>query len=441
VLAERADGDSSVFRRRCPPGDAGPDPRALLVRSGSLRHDGEVPVAPPVPPHAPGARRRSWAGLGASYATDFAALGVFLQFLPVWLSQVQGFEKGQIAVILSAQTVARTLAGPLWCQWLDRCGDARRVLTVMAAGSLGVTAAFAWAASVSAAWLVAFAFGCLYPPMHAVLDATAVRESERHGFSFGRLRAVGSAAFLVAVLAVGAWIDRIGAVDDVYVILLSLLALTTLAARLAPRSRREPHAADGPPDPWWRLLGSAPVVGVLVCSALIQGSHATFYQLSTVHWSEHGISESTAAALWAEGVLAEVLLLCFARRALEQRRPTTLLVLGGGGAVVRWVVIGATTSVPVLFAVNWLHALSFAATYVGAIRAIERRVPAAQRGTAQGILGAATSGVGMVVCGLSGGFAFEAYGARAYYLMALFAAVGVAVAAWLRRAQDAAEQA
>lgn len=399
-----------------------------------------MPVAPPVPLPAAGSRRQSWRGLAASYSSDFAALGVFLQFLPAWLSEVQGFGKGQIAVILSAQTIARTLAGPLWCQWLDRCGDARRVLTVMAAGSFAACAMFAWALSVTSAWFVAFAFGCLYPPMHAVLDATAVRESERHGYSFSRLRAVGSAAFLVAILAVGAWIERFGDVGDVYVVLLVLLAATTLAARWAPRSSRALRASSERLPTWWRLLGSPPVLGVLLCSALIQGSHATYYQLSTVHWSEHGLSKSTAAVLWAEGVLAEILLLCFARRALEQLRPTTLLALGGVGAAARWIVVGATTSVPVLLAVNWLHGLSFAVTYVGAIRAVERRVPESQRATAQGVLGAATSGVGMVLCGLSGGFAFEAFGARAYYLMAAFAAAGVAVATWLRRAQDVAEQ-
>ena len=103
--------------------------------------------------------------------------------------------------------------------------------------------------------------------------------------------------------------------------------------------------------------------------------------------------------------------------------------------------VGATTDVATLFAVNWLHALSFAATYLGAIRALERRVPAAQRATAQGLLGAATSGGGMVFCGLCGGVMFEHVGAQAYYLMAGFALVGAVSALWLRRAQDAQQAA
>ena len=175
---------------------------------------------------------------------------------------------------------------------------------------------------------------------------------------------------------------------------------------------------------------------LLAASALIQGSHATFYNLSTVHWGKHGIDTGTASLLWAEGIVAEIVMFFVAKQALERFRPTTILMLGGGGAVVRWFVVGTTTSVPVLFATNWLHAISFAATYLGTLRALERRVAPAQRATAQGLLGAATSGIGMVVCGLVGGFVYERHGAVAFHVMAGFATLGIGLAFVLRRMAD-----
>ncbi len=382
------------------------------------------------------ARRRSWAGLAAFYAASFSVLGIYMQFLPSWLHEVRGFGKSDIAVILSAQTISRTFAGPLWSQWLDRCGDARRVLLVLSAGALGAFSLFAVAPTLGLAWCVAFLFGCLYPPIHPVLDATTVRESARHGYSFGRLRVVGSTAFLLVILAAGAWLERVGAAY-VFGLLLVCLVVTVVTSQLVPRGRPPATSATEAHAPWWRLLRSGPFVAVMVCAALIQGSHATYYHLSTVHWNEHGIGKGMAAALWAEGVLAEIVLLFFAKQTLERLRPTTLLLLGGCGAAVRWVFVGATTSIEVLFTINWLHALSFAATYVGAIRAVERRVPAAQRATAQGLLGAACAGGGMVFCGLCGGFAYEAAGGAAFYLMAAFAGVGALLAFWLRSAAGA----
>jgi len=408
-----------------------------------VRHDAAV-TAPPPPSPAPQdgspAARRSWLGLAAVYAASFSALGVYMQFLPAWLHDVQGFGKQDVAVIFATQTVARTFAGPLWAQWADRCGDPRRVLRLLSACAFGAFALFAVAPGLALASAVGFLFGCLYPPMHAIVDATAVRESDRHGYAFGRLRAVGSAAFLLVILAVGAALAD-GGTEHVYAIVLACLLATALAGRLVPRGPGPVAPGGGAPAPWWQLLRSRQFLVVLLCSALIQGSHATFYQQSTVHWGEAGIDKSVAAMLWAEGVLAEVLLLFYARRALGRLRPTTLLLIGGLGAAVRWVFVGATTDVATLFAVNWLHALSFAATYLGAIRALERRVPAAQRATAQGLLGAATSGGGMVFCGLCGGVMFEHVGAQAYYLMAGFALVGAAAALWLRRAQNAEQAA
>ena len=350
----------------------------------------------------------AWTGLAGFYASSFAVLGVYMQFFPAWLHEVRGFDEKDVAIVLAAPTVSRTIAGPLWSRWADRSRDARRVLTVLATGALAAFLLFAVASSVAIACCVAFAFGCLYAPMLPILDATAVRAADRHGFSFGRLRVAGSSAFLVAVVGTGALLERIGT-EAVLPLLVVVLAATALAARRLPRAgaadRDDAGAAASPVSSWLQLFRSLPFVLVLISAALIQGSHAVYYNLSTVHWSAHGIDKTLAGLLWAEGVFAEIAVLFYARHTLERLRPTTLLLVGAGGAMVRWAVVASTTSVPVLFCVNWLHALSFAATYLGAIRAVQRRVPPHLRTTAQGLLGAAQAGLGMVVCGLVGGYA------------------------------------
>lgn len=377
---------------------------------------------------------RSWLGFAGFYTCSFAVLGAYMQFFPAWLHDVQGFDEKDIAIILSAQTISRTLAGPMWSGLVDRIRDARRVLIWLAAGGCGSFLLFALAPSLLLAWCVAFLFGCLYPPMHPIVDAAAVRTAGRLGFSFGRLRVCGSMSFLITILVLGNYLELAGT-QKVFPILVVALAITALSAWFVPRDRTPRVAADSDAAPasWQQLFRSAPFVVLLVSAGLIQGSHAMFYQLSTVHWNAHGIDKSMAAVLWGEGVVAEIVLLFFARQMLDRLRPTTLLMIGGAGAVVRWLVLGSTTSLPWLFATSWLHALSFAATYLGAIRAVESRVPQHLRTTAQGMVGAATAGVGMVFCGLVGGFAFDAFQGSGFFFMAGFAAIGVVLAMWLRR--------
>ena len=378
-------------------------------------------------------RSRAFRGYAGFYACSFLLLGAYMQFFPTWLHEVGGFGEAHVTVILSAQKIARTLAGPLWSSWVDRCGDARRVLLLLATGGLGAFLLFWFAEGLLFAWCVAFLFGSLGPPMFPIVDAASVQAAQQHGFSFGRLRMIGSVTFLLAILLVGAWLERFGT-PHVFPILAVALLLTIAAAWFVPRGEVD-AAAVGQRErtPWWRLFQSRSFVLVLLAASLIQGSHALYYDLSTVHWNEHGIDKTMAAVLWGEGVLAEIVLLFYARQTFDRLRPTTLLLLGGLCAVVRWTLIGVTTSLPLLLLGNWLHAFSFAATYLGGIRALHDRVPAHQHATAQGVLGAATSGFGMAACGLLGGFAYRHLQGAAFYLMAGVALLGACCALLLRR--------
>lgn len=391
------------------------------------------------PPPGAGNALRCWLGFAGFYAASFAVLGVYMQFFPVWLRGEGRLGEHEVALVLAAQTIARTIAGPLWAQQVDRRRDARVVLVLLSFASVGGFALFGVSSALWWAWLAAFVFGCLYSPMYPITDAAAMQVATAGGFGFGRLRMVGSLAYLLVVLAAGAVLDRTG-IGAVYPALLVGVAAMALASLGLPRgcgAVAEPAAAT----PWWALLRSGRVVLLLVAAAAIQGSHATFYNFSTLHWTDHGVSKTVAGALWAEGILAEIVLLFFARQTVDRLRPTTLLMVGGTAAAVRWIVVGTTTSVPALAATGWLHALSFAATYLGSMRALERRVPAHQRATAQGLLGAATSGVGMVVCGLIGGFAYRRWEGLAFLTMAGFAALGVVLAWVLRRQADSAQTA
>lgn len=389
------------------------------------------PASQPGP--AAAERQRVWLGLAAFYAASFAALGLYMQFLPAWLHEVQGFDARDITVVLSAQTISRTFAGPLWSQRVDRRGRVRQMLTLLSLGSAGAFALYGVADRLLVGWVVSFVFGCLYPPMLPIADAAAVGAAHRTGFAFSRLRTVGSASFLVTIVVAGLLLDALGS-GWLYPMLLGTLLATAVAARALPGLAAEsaPTVVPGR-GPLRALLTSPPFLLLLFASALIQGSHAIYYQLSTVHWQAHGIDKAVAAVLWAEGVLAEIVLLFFAGRLLRTLRPSTLLGIGAVAAAVRWACIAQTVSVPALLAINWLHALSFAATYLGAIRAIEQRVPEGMRGTAQGLVGATNSGLGMVLCGLLGGAAYEAWGGGGAFLsMAGFALVGGACAMGMR---------
>ncbi len=390
------------------------------------------------PGSAPSAQR-SLLGHATFYVTSFATLGIYMQFFPGWLRAAGAFTEGQVSLVLSAQTIARTAMGPFWSHLVDRLGGARTIVIGLSCASIGAVLLFGLGGPWQLAWLAALLFGAVYSPMFPIVDGAAMHGANVHGYAFGRVRMAGSISYLVVILLMGGCLDLFGGgiVFPVLVAAMVAMAASSFAlARDVQPAPAEAAAPAAPPTPWWHLLRSRPFVLLLVATAAIQGSHATFYNLSTMHWRDHGIDNTMAGVLWAEGVLAEIVLFLVARETVERLRPTTLILLGGGAAVLRWCVVGATTSVPWLLATGWLHALSFGCTYLGSLRALERRVPAAQRATAQGLLGAANSGLGMVVCGVSGGLVYERWEGFAFFLMAAFAGVGVGLSLCLRRMAD-----
>ena len=377
---------------------------------------------------------RCWLGLAGFYATTFATLGAYMVFFPGWLKSAGEFSADELSVVLAAQTIARTGFGPFWAHRVDRAGGPRGILVALAFASVAAFALFGVRAGMGFAFVAAFLFGSVYSPMFPIVDGAAMQAASERGFAYGRLRLCGSVSYLVIVVGLGQCLDRFGH-GIVFPVLLATMAAMAVSSLALARAPVRP-VAERERAPWWQPLRSRPFVLLLLATAAIQGSHATFYNLSTIHWLDHGISKTWASVLWAEGILAEIVLFAFARETVDRLRPTTLLLVGGGAAVVRWCVVAVTTSVPLLLATNWLHALSFGCTYLGALRALERRVPAHQRSTAQGLLGAANSGLGMVVCGVLGGVLYERWEGRAFFTMAAFAALGAGLAFQLRRMAD-----
>ena len=133
-------------------------------------------------------------------------------------------------------------------------------------------------------------------------------------------------------------------------------------------------------------------------------------------------------ALWALGVIAEIVLFAFSGRLPPVFGPVPLLLLGGLGATVRWAVMAFDPTGWTLPLVQILHALSFGATHLGAIAFIAHAAPEGRSATAQGYF-SVVQGVTFAACLLLAGALFEAVGVASYGAMALTALVGTAITA------------
>jgi PPP family 3-phenylpropionic acid transporter len=174
----------------------------------------------------------------------------------------------------------------------------------------------------------------------------------------------------------------------------------------------------------------------LAAVGLIQGSHAAYYSFSILHWSALGYTATIVGFLWATGVVAEIFVLTRVRGLVRRVGPETLIVIGGAGGALRWALTGLEPPLPLLFLIQTMHALSFAAAYLGAVEYIDRSLPKRLTNTAMTLM--STTGVGAItgLATVACGYLFEARGAGAIYaLTAAMAGSGALLGVALRREQ------
>jgi PPP family 3-phenylpropionic acid transporter len=373
--------------------------------------------------------------LAAFYAAYFVLGGMQMPFLPVWL-KAKGLDARMIGIMLAVPLVVRVLAIPLVAREADRRDALRPVLMLTTAATVIGYVVFGLS-SGAAALLATFTFASLvYTPIMPLAETYALRGLAVRGRAYGPVRLWGSLAFIVGSFLAGLAADRIDGRDLIW----PIVAATGLVALAA--AALEPLKLAGLPMPmqsvprrgFWRRPSFA---AMMAAAALIQASHAVFYGFSALEWGRLGLDGSEVAALWALGVIAEIVLFALQGRLPAVFEPTMLMMIGAGGAVVRWVGMALGPPPAALPFLQLLHAASFGATHLGALTFIARHAPAGQAARAQGWLAIAL-GLAMAASMAVSGWLYAKFGVTAYGAMALAAVVGGGCAAVAHRTRHVA---
>ncbi|TMJ69741.1 MAG: MFS transporter [Alphaproteobacteria bacterium] len=349
--------------------------------------------------------------LAIFYAALFAALGVQVPFLPLWLA-AKGLDASTIGMVLSVPMLMRLLAIPLATRIADRHDALRAIIAIASAlamlgyGAMGL-------AQGALAVITAFALASIfYTPLMPLADAYALRGLGALGRAYGPVRLWGSAAFIVGSFAGGLVLDVVPARDLIWLVAAALVMTASAACTLSPLAPRETSTAK-PLRSARDLLRDPALLAAMAAASLIQASHAIYYGFSTLDWAAAGLDGSAIGALWALGVVAEIVL--FAMSGRLPVAPTTLILFGAAGAAVRWGAMAFDPPAVLLAPLQCLHGLSFGATHLGALGFIARTAPAEASATAQGYLAVALGLAMAAAMGVSG-VLYARWGSFAYVI-------------------------
>jgi len=347
------------------------------------------------------------ARLALFYFSYLAVLGAFSPYFGPFLS-ARGFSDTQVGLVMALWYGTRIFAPSLWNAAVSK---ARRPSHWLQGGALLVllsAALFQPRWPLFSVMLVMLVFASAYNALMPHFEAHTLHMLRHTPLTYGRIRLFGSLGFLLVVLGFGALLSNVG-VDYLIVAMLPILLLlfisTLVQGELASDQPEPPESLQqGSGQGFWARCSSLPVqaYGLLLIACLNQIAHGPFYVYFSIYLERSDYSKLSIGALWALGVVAEILIFYllssrFAKRIPIFSSPEKLLALSMAIGALRWCAVAIFPESAVLLALSQcLHAFTFAAAHSCLMLLIMRQF-SNQLGFAQSLFYGFSGGVGGVL--------------------------------------------
>lgn len=368
------------------------------------------------------------ARLGAYYFAFFAYIGVLAPYFSLWLAG-QGYDARQIALVLAMPQIARVFAPAAWGWIADRTGWQRGIVIFSAFALLGGFTAMYFVRGVAELAALMLAMSILTSGAMPLVEAAALAATRAKPGSYGPVRLWGSVGFILAVLGVGAWLDRHD-VATVLDILAGLVTMVCVAAFGIPR--RQSHSGAAAEARIGPVLARADVLaffGACMCNAV---AHGALYAFLSIHLEAAGYSKVAIGALWMLGSTAEIAVFVFLPQLMRRFTLQALLVASFACIAVRFVLIGWAVDVLALLLVGiLLHAATFGVFHAASLAAVHRIFTGRLEARGQALYSSLTYGVGGAAGTLIAGWTWDALGPGLTFTVSSLAGVlGAVLVAW-----------
>ena len=371
--------------------------------------------------------------LSAFNAVLFLGSGIQLPFLPLWL-KAKALSESEIALVVALMVAIRILAIPLGTFIADATGRRRSIIVISAFGTFAAYSALHFASGFGPILILALLASALLAPIMPLTEVMAIEGSAHYGIDYGRIRLWASLSFLLGSLIAGALLEIVP-VAFVIALVAAAQGLGAVMALVLPADRGSVKTAPQP-------LSMAAVLGAvtsgvfvifLAAASIGQASHGMLYAFGSVYFDDLGYSKFTIGELWAIGVVTEIVMFAFSGRFHKAFGAVGLIMLGTACGAIRWFVIALEPPLAILFIAQMLHAGSFGLTHLGTMHYIREHVPENMRNTAQGLFAVLSGGILLSATMWSSGPLYGLLGGQAFFVMALYAAMGFGLAVILAR--------
>ena len=360
--------------------------------------------------------------LSGFYFSYFAALGALVPYWGLYLKD-RGFSPVDIGQLMAILMATKVLAPNVWGWIADRSGQRMPIVRLASLLAALIFGGIFWVRDFWGIALVMALFSFFWNASLPLVEAATFNHLGLRVGRYATIRLWGSIGFVVSVSALGPLVGVAGTAP-VPITVLGFYVAIWLSSLAVPDSPSHPRHLASPS--FGALLRRPEIAAFLVSCLLMQASHGTYYAFFSIYLQDSGYSGTAIGALWAGGVLAEVLVFLRMHWILERFGARRVLLASLGLACLRWLLIGHFVDSPVsLLVAQLLHAATFGTFHASAIHLVHHYFPGRVQGRGQALYSSLSFGVGGAVGSLSGGYLWESAGPPASFGVAsAFAAVG-----------------
>ena len=363
--------------------------------------------------------------LAMSFFGFFCTYGVFMPFFPVWLKS-QAYTAETIGLILASAYIFRFIGGIVFVAFIKKATQLITTLRYLAWVTFVIMLVLSF--TINNFWML-----CLCVALFSTLnsagiplgDTLATTWQKQVDLDYGRVRLIGSIAFVVGVTVFGYIIGVIGE-DNIGWIITALLLGYALAQMISPTLQpKDDNESNNEPSPsFWELLKNSTTARIITVVALIQGSHAAYYAYSVIFWTKIGISVEVTSLLWGLSVVAEVIFFFFSSKMLKSWSTSALLYFSAIATTIRWALFGYADTLDEIIPLQIMHCLTFALNHFAIVRYISTQ-PQNSFAKLQGLYNAISGCAAVALLSALASFIYPASHQGAFITMAVFAALAI----------------
>lgn len=345
------------------------------------------------------------------YLLLYASANGIAGFRNVFFADI-GLSESQMGIIGSVLVASGIVAQPIWGFLADAYGKTKVVLLVGTVVSVLGGLIFPFGMVLESPFLLMVLAAIVYSVFRSPLIPLANAMVLSAGIDYGNVRAFGSVAFGIGILAMGPIVSEFGTVS-IFIVHAIGMAVVVVSLRGVP----SPPSADLSPDlrrDTIQLLTNGRFLLLLVVAMLVGAATSTGNAFFSVYIRAIGQSDTMTGVAWFLRTLAEAAVFVWAiKLGLGHRFELSIGALVSGLSFLVYVV---APSFPFVFLAQIPRGVGFAFFTLAAVSLAYEYTPESLNASSQTVLAAIGMGTGRVLGQVVGGRIADVFGVTELFL-------------------------